>query len=87
MLHINYKIITKAIFLKLHSILLVIVWSEQKKIVHDQYILDNFLVVWEGMEWAHRSQQDMFFLQIIFEKVYDKIEFFFILVMLFVLGF
>lgn len=39
------------------------------------------------MEWAHSSNQDALFIKIDFDKAYDRIEWFFINVMLLALGF
>ena len=52
-----------------------------------RYILDNIIVFWEGMEWAHKSKQKAIFLKIYFAKAYDHIEWPSILVMLQALGF
>lgn len=60
---------------------------EQNGFIKSRFILDNIIVVWEGMEWASHSKQNAIFLKIDFVKAYDRIEWSFILVMLQALGF
>lgn len=69
------------------NILSKIMHPEQTKFVKGHYIMDNLLVVWEGLEWACVSCQKPLFLKIDFEKSYDRIEWPFILDMLEALGF
>lgn len=87
LLNISYKIIYKTITLNLHTLLSMIIQLEQIGFIHGWYILDNVLVLWECMEWAYHSQQDILFLKINFEKAYDKIEWSLILYMLYAIGF
>jgi len=50
MLNVTYKIISKALSLKLKPLLPLIIHLEQTCFVKGRYILDNVIVVWEGME-------------------------------------
>ena len=59
-----------------------IVRPEKIGFIKSKYILDNIIVVWEGMEWAHKSKQKAIFLKIDFAKAYDRIEWPFLLGML-----
>ena len=64
-----------------------IVRPEKTGFIKSRYILNNIIVVWEGMEWARKSKQKAIFLKIDFSKAYDRIEWPFILAMLQALGF
>ena len=78
----SYKIITKSLALKLRLLLDLIIWPEKIGFFKVCYILDNVIIVWEGMEWAQVSNQEALFIKIDFEKAYDRIEWNFILSML-----
>jgi hypothetical protein len=86
-LNVSYKIIAKALALKIRHLLPLIVRPEQTGFIKSRYILDNIIAVWEGMEWARQSKQAALFLKIDFAKAYDRIEWPFILAMLQALGF
>ena len=72
----------KALSLKIRHMLPLIVRPEKTGFIKSRYILDNIIVVWEGMEWARKSKQKAIFLKIDFAKAYDRIEWPFILAML-----
>lgn len=55
LLNVSYKIIAKALALKIHHLLPQIVCPEQTGFIKSRFILDNIIVVWEGMEWARCS--------------------------------
>ena len=83
----SYKIIAKALALKIWHMLPSIVRPEQTSFIKSRYILDNIIFIWEDMEWACKSKQLGIFLKIDFAKAYDHIEWPFILAMLRALGF
>lgn len=87
LLNVSYKIITMAISHKIRHLLPSIVRPEKNGFIKSRYILDNIIVVWEGMEWARKSKQPAIFLEIDFVKAYDRIAWPFILAMLQDLGF
>ncbi|KAH9312921.1 hypothetical protein KI387_027956 [Taxus chinensis] len=87
LLNVSYKIMAKALALWVASLLPKIVRPEQSGFVKGRFILDNLIVVWEGLEWARASLQKVVFLKIDFEKAYDHIGWSLILVMLKGLGF
>lgn len=58
----------------------------QNGFVKGRYILDNEIIIWEGMEWDHSFDHEALFIKIDFEKVYDQIEWNFIFDMLHALG-
>ena len=86
-MNVSYKIIAKALSLKIRHMLPLIVRPKQIGFIRSRYILDNIIFVSEGMEWAHKSKQKAIFLKIDFSKAYDRIEWPFILAMLQALGF
>jgi len=86
-LNVSYKIIVIAITLKFRSILPLIIQPEKIGFVKGRYILDNVIIVWEGMEWTHKFGKEALFIKIDFEKAYDRVEWNFILNMLKDLGF
>ena len=87
LLNVSYKIISKALSIKIRHLLPQIIRPEQTGIMKSWYILDNIIAMWEGMEWARHSKQHAIFLKIDFEKAYDWIEWPFILTMLYALWF
>lgn len=52
LLNVSYKIIAKALALKIRHLLPLIVRPEQTSFIKSRYILDNIITVWKGMEWA-----------------------------------
>lgn len=85
-MNVSYKIIAKALSLKIQHLLPQIICREKTRFIKSWYILDNIIAVWEGMEWARHSHQQAMFLKIDFAKAYDRIEWPFILAMLHALG-
>jgi hypothetical protein len=57
LLNVSYKIIAKALSLKVRHLLPQIIRPEQTGFIKSRYILDNIIAVWEGMEWARLSKQ------------------------------
>lgn len=55
--NVSYKIITKALALNLIPPLSLIVQPEKLSFIQGHYILDNVIIVWEGMEWIRESNQ------------------------------
>ena len=80
--NVSYKIIAKALSLKICHLLPQIVCPMQMGFIKSQYIMDNIIAIWEGMEWGQNSKQQSIFLKIDFSKRYDRIEWPFILAML-----
>lgn len=58
-----YKMIFKTLALKMCHLLLQIVRLEKIGFIKSIYILDNIIVVCEGMEWARHSHQKVLFLK------------------------
>ena len=87
LLNVSYKTIVKALGLKVWPLLPLIIRPEQIGFIMGRYILDNVIIIWEGMEWARSSNHDTIFIKIDFKKAYDRIEQNFIIDILDALGF
>lgn len=74
LLNVSYKILAKSIAKRVKYFLLLNVRPEQTGFFKGRYIMDNIIGIWEGMERAHQSNQDILFMKIDFEKAYDKVE-------------
>ena len=57
LLNVSYKIIAKALSLKIRHLLPQIIRPKQTGFIKSRYILDNIIAMWEGMEWARHSKQ------------------------------
>lgn len=79
MLNSVYKIIAKALARRLTLHMDSWISKEQKGFIKGRFILDAIIALWEGFEYAEKSNQDFLFLKIDFEKAYDKIHWDFIL--------
>lgn len=67
LLNVSYKIIAKALALRFRPLLPQIIHPKQTGFIQSQYILNNVIATWEGMEWACASQQNALFIKF-FEK-------------------
>ena len=56
LLNVSYKVIAKALALKIQHLFPLIVHPEKTGFIKSRYILNNIIVVWEGMEWAPKSK-------------------------------
>ena len=74
LLNVSYKIIAKALSLKILHFFLQIVSPEDTSFIKYRYILDNIIFVLKGMEWAFQSKQQALFLNIYFPKAYDRLN-------------
>lgn len=48
--------------------------TEQTTFMPSRYILDNVLILYEAIEWAKGSDQDMILLNLDFKKTYDTVH-------------
>ena len=55
----------------LQQALFMIIQPKQIGFIRGQYILDNVIVVWEGMKWTWTLGLDAFLMKIDFDKSYD----------------
>ena len=79
MLSTAYKIYAKALALRLTDHLNKWIGKEQKGFVNGRYILYAIIALWEGVDYAHHSRQDILFVKIDYDKAYDRIEWDFLL--------
>lgn len=48
--------------------------KNRKGFIKGRYILDSIIALWEGLEYAEKTNQDYMFLKIDFDKAYDRIH-------------
>jgi hypothetical protein len=82
MLNVSYKILAKAMVLRMCYLLPLTVRIEQIGFIQMLFILDNELAIWEGMEWARCLRLQALFINLDFEKAYNQAEWPFIMDML-----
>jgi len=85
LLNASYKILTKALALRVKYILLKIIKLKWTGFIRGRYILDN-VIVSKNIEWVRSQGLVDLFVKIDFEKVYERVEWPSILAMLKVLG-
>ena len=78
MMGIIYKIMAKAIAIRISPILTQVVHSSQSGFIGGRSIYDNILTVQLGIEYARRSYQDTVILQLDFAKAFDSVDWGFI---------
>lgn len=69
-----YKIIAKALHIRIQFSLPELIFSDQTTFVPNKSILDNVLVSHEVIEWAKISNQDLVLLKLGFKKAYDTVN-------------
>ena len=79
MLNNVYKVIAKALALRLSKHMKQWITKEQKGFIKGRYILDSIIASWEGIEHAEKTNQDFIFFKIDFDKAYDRIHWDYIL--------
>lgn len=79
LLNVSYKILSKAMAIRMEKILPKIISPTQTGFVRGRYILENLITCWESMNWAKITGQNGAMLLIDFEKAYDRIEWGFII--------
>ena len=79
MLNNVYKIIAKALALRLTTNMKQWITKEQKGFIKGRYILDSIIALWEGVEHAEKTNQDFIFFKIDFDKAYDRLNWDYIL--------
>ena len=78
MMGIIYKIMTKAIAIRINPLLRQTVHSSQSGFIGGRSIYDNILAVQLGIEYAQRSLQETVLLQLDFAKAFDSVDWGFI---------
>ena len=79
MLNNVYKIIAKALALRLSNNMKHWITKEQKGFIKGRYILDSIIALWEGIEHVEKTNQDFIFFKVGFDKAYDRISWDYIL--------
>lgn len=51
-----------------------IICKEQSSFIKGRFILDNLIIVWEGLKWAWETGQKVLLLKIDFDKAYDRVK-------------
>ena len=87
MIGIIYKILAKAIAIRLSPILRQTMHSSQSGFIGGRSIYDNIIAVQLGVEYAKRSGQDTVLLQLDFAKAFDLVDWNFISTTLNKMGF
>ena len=81
MMGIIYKIMAKAIAIRISPILRQTIHSSQSGFIGGRSIYDNILTVQLGIEYARRSHQDTVILQLDFAKAFDSVDWGLILIL------
>jgi hypothetical protein len=74
MLGSTYKIVSKSLANKLQPFLPSWTRPNQTSFVKSRFILDNVFLVFEAMEWATKSDQNLVMLLLNFEKSCNRIN-------------
>lgn len=87
MLGILYKILAKAVALRINPYLRKYIHASQSGFIGGRSILDNILTVQLGIEYAQCSKQDLIMLQLDFAKAFDTVRWDFIKAIMLKMGF
>lgn len=79
LLNTDYKILTKALAIRLQKVIPTLINSDQVGYIKGRYIGENIRVIFDLMRFAEQEQCDAFIAQIDFEKAFDSIEWPFLL--------
>ena len=79
MLLITYEVFAKTLSVRLAHRLRKCICLEQKWFVQGRYILDAIFIIWQGFINAIESKQKFLFVKVDYDKVYDRVEWSFIL--------
>ena len=74
LLNATYKIVAKALQLRLKPLLPDLISSDQIAFVPNSFILDNVFVAHETLDIAKRTKQPLLFLKVDFKKAFDKVS-------------
>ena len=74
LLNTMYKILAKAISLRLQPLLPQLIHSSQTGFIKERSILDNIFTFWESMAMATKTNQNLAILLLDFEKAYDRVD-------------
>ena len=74
LLNISYKVLAKALQMRLQPILIEIISFDQSAFLPMRFILDNILLTSETMAWAEQTGQPFIFLKLDFSEAYDMVD-------------
>ena len=74
LLNSAYKIVAKALQIRLKPLLADLISPDQTAFVPHTFILDNVFVAHETLDIARRTKQPMLFLKVDFKKAFDKVS-------------
>ena len=79
LLNISYKVLAKALQLRLQPVLMEIINFDQSVFLPMRFILDNILLTSKTMAWAEQTSQPFIFLKLDFSKAYYMVDWGFLL--------
>ena len=74
LLNTVYKILAKAISIRLSTIMPTVIHPTQTGFIRERSILDNVYTFWESVALATKSNQKLVVLMLDFEKAYDRVD-------------
>jgi hypothetical protein len=74
LLNVSHKILAKALQMRLQSVFMEVISSNQSTFMPMRFILDNIFLTHETIHYAKQSQQPLLFLKLDFSKAYDKVD-------------
>ena len=84
---VAYKILAKALSLRLQPMLDTLIHPTQTGFVKGRSILDNIFTYWEAVSLAHLREEPLAVLLLDFEKAYDHVDWAFLEAMMLQMGF
>ena len=74
LLNTVYKILAKALSIRLGTIMPIVIHPSQTGFIQERSILDNVYTFWESAALAAKSNQKLAIVMLDFEKAYDRVD-------------
>ena len=74
LLNTDYKILTKALAIRLQNVIALLINSDQVGYIKGRYIGENIRIMFDLMSYIDSNSEEALFAQIDFEKAFDSIE-------------
>ena len=74
LLNTVYKILAKALSIRLGTIMPIVIHPSQTGFIQERSILDNVYTFWESAALAAKSNQELAIVMLDFEKAYDRVD-------------